>query len=461
MSRQLTELTDKPVGRLLWSYSLPAVVGMLVMSLYNVFDRVIIGQVVGADAISGLTVTFPVMNLSAAVGVLIGVGASSRISILLGQGRREAAENVLGNALMWTLINASIYLTLLALFLDPVLIAFGASEVTLPYAHDFMTVILPGMLVMNITFSFNNIMRASGYPTRAMVTMLIGACLNILLVSLFVLGLGFGIKGAALATDLAMVASAVFVMGHFTRKSSTLRFRRGIYGIRWKILVDIAAIGAAPSVVNAAACLINIILNRSLYEYGGDAAIGAAGVFVTYTSLLTSVIIGMAQGLQPVLGYNYGAERYDRLRRAFILAATGAVTICSAGTIVGQFCPEAIARAFTVDANLINRVSEALPMAMKAFWFVGFQIIATCLFQSTGMAGRSIFLSLTRQVLFLIPLLLFLPHRWGLAGVWNSFAISDVVATVLAAWMVCRFFRALRQDAGPARFTTEYQSQKV
>lgn len=455
MSKQLTELTDKPVGRLLWSYSLPAVVGMLVMSLYNVFDRIIIGQVVGADAIAGLTVTFPVMNLSAAVGVLVGAGSASRISILLGQGRREDAEKVLGNALMWILINASIYLTLLALFLDPILMAFGASEVTLPYAHDFMTVILPGMLVMNLTFSFNNVMRASGYPTRAMVTMLIGAGLNIILVSLFVLGLGFGIRGAALATDLSMTVSGAFVMGHFLRRSSTLRFRRGIFGLRWRIFADIAAIGAAPSVVNASACLINIILNKSLYMYGGDAAIGAAGVFVTYTSLLTSVIIGMAHGLQPILGYNYGAGRYDRLRGAFTLAATGAVAICSLGTLVGQFFPGAIARAFTTDPDLILRVSEALPMAMKAFWFVGFQIIATCLFQSIGMAGRSIFLSLTRQVLFLIPLLIFLPRWWALAGVWNSFAVSDVVATLLAAVLVYRFFRWLRQETPVPQYTTE------
>lgn len=447
MSKELTALTDKPVGRLLWSYSLPAVVGMLVMALYNVFDRIIIGQVVGADAIAGLTVTFPVMNLSAAVGVLIGVGASSRISILLGQGRREDAERVLGNALLWTLINAWIYLTLLAVFLDPVLRAFGASEATLPYARDFMTVILPGMLVMNLTFSFNNVMRASGYPTRAMVTMLIGAELNVILVSIFVLGLGFGIRGAALATDLAMLVSCLFVMGHFTRRTSTLRFRRGIYRLRWHIFTDIAAIGAAPSVVNAAACLINIILNRSLFVYGGDAAIGAAGVFVTYTSLLTSVIIGMAQGLQPILGYNYGAGRFDRLRRAFWLASGSAVIICSVGTLGGMFFPEAIARAFTTDVNLIARVGEALPWAMKAFWFVGFQIISTCLFQSIGMAGRSIFLSLTRQVLFLIPLLLYLPEVWGLAGVWSSFAISDVVATVLSALLVFSFFKSISAGA--------------
>ena len=443
MSAQLTALTDKPVGRLLWSYSLPAVVGMLVMSLYNVFDRIIIGQVVGADAIAGLTVTFPVMNLSAAVGVLIGVGSSARISILLGQKRHADAEMVLGNALLWTLINASIYLTLLAVFLDPILMAFGASDVTLPYARDFMSVILPGMLVMNVTFSFNNVMRASGYPLRAMTTMLIGAVLNVVLVMLFVLGLGFGIKGAALATDIAMSVSAAFVMCHFMRKGSTLRFRRGIYRLRWSVFVDIAGIGAAPSVVNAAACLINIILNRSLYKYGGDSAIGAAGVFVTYTSLLTSVIIGMAQGLQPILGYNYGAGRYDRLRRAFVMASSTAVLICSVGTIGGLFFPEAIARAFTVDAGLIAQVGLALPAAMKAFWFVGFQIIATCLFQSIGMAGRSIFLSLTRQVLFLIPLLCLLPRMWGLTGIWSSFALSDVAATVVAAVMVCRLLKSL------------------
>lgn len=409
---------------------------MLVMSAYNVIDRVFIGQVVGPDAIAGLAVTFPVMNLSAAIGVLIGVGAAARTSIMLGQGRRDDAELVLGNSLVLIVVNALVYLSLFAIFLDPLLLAFGASEATLPYARSFMQVILPGMLVMNICFSFNNIMRASGYPVKAMVTMLIGAGINIALAPLFIYVLRWGIGGAALATDIAMTISAVFVMRHFLLKGSTVRFRRGIYRLRWSIVRDIINIGAAPSVVNAASCFINVIINRTLYVYGGDSAIAAAGVFVTFTSLIVMLTVGMSQGLQPIVGYNYGAGNLKRAWRAFFLASFWATVATSVGCVLGLSVPGAIARVFTTDRDLIQAVEIALPNAMWAFFVVGFQVMATTLFQSIGQAGKSIFMSLTRQVIFLIPLLLWLPRQWGLEGVWNSFGISDVAATVVALGMV-------------------------
>ena len=439
----INQLATRPVGRLLWDYSLPAVVGMLVMSLYNVIDRIFIGRGVGADAIAGLAITFPVMNVAAALGVLIGAGGASRTSIMLGQRDLRGAEQVLGNSLVLILINATVYLTCFAVWLDDILIAFGASHATLPYARDFMLYILPGMLMMNISFSFNNIMRASGYPMRAMVTMFIGAGVNVVLAPIFIFVLGWGIKGAAIATDIAMTVSAIFVMWHFFMPDSTVRFKRGIYRLRWHIVIGIVGIGAAPAVVNAASSAINAIINTTLYRYGGDAAVGAAGIFTTYTSLICTVVVGLCQGMQPVIGYNYGAGLLDRMRRTFWLAVAVASAFTVVGCAFGLIFPRWIAMAFTVDANLIDVTVRGLSLALLMFWVVGFQIISTTFFQSIGKAAKSIFLSLTRQVLFLIPLLLLLPGRLGLDGVWLSFPASDLLATLVTTVMIWWELRTL------------------
>lgn len=441
--KKLDELATEPVGRLLWRYSLPAVVGMLVMSLYNVIDRIFIGQGVGAEAITGLAITFPVMNVASALGVLIGAGASARISIMLGANDHRGARLVLGNSLTLIMVIAVTYLTVFAIFLDDILVAFGASEASLPYAHDFMSYLLPGMLMMNLSFSFNNIMRASGYPVRAMVTMFIGAGCNVVLAPIFIFVLGWGIKGAAIATDISMTVSMLFVMGHFMMPGSTLHFTRGIFRLRRKIVIGIVGIGAAPSLVNFASCFINVIINKSLYHYGGDTAIGAAGIFTTYTSLLCMVIVGICQGMQPIIGYNYGAGQLHRLRRAYWLAVAVATAIVSSGAAFGLSFPSVIARAFTVDAGLIAATDRALSLSMLAFFFVGFQIVSTTFFQSIGQAGKSIFLSLTRQVLFLIPLLLLLPRCLLLDGVWLSFPASDIIATIVTALMMWWQFRKM------------------
>ena len=274
---KLEELTSRPVGRLLWEYSLPAVVGMLVMALYNVADRIFIGQCVGPDAIAGLAITFPVMNLAAAVGVLIGVGSSARISIVLGAGRKDEAELLLGNAWTLTIVNGLVYIALFAIFMDKLLMAFGASATTLPYARSYMMVLLPGMILTNIAFSFNNIMRASGYPRRAMMTMIIGAAVNVVLDPLFIIVFDWGIAGAAIATDIAMAVSAIFVMAHFVRKDVTLPMRRGTFRLKRSTVWAIISIGAAPAVVNAAGCIVNALANRALVFYGTDRDIAAAG----------------------------------------------------------------------------------------------------------------------------------------------------------------------------------------
>ena len=395
-SSKLRELSDSPVGRLLWRYSLPAVVGMLVMSLYNIIDRIFIGQGVGPEAIAGLAITFPVMNLSAALGVLIGAGGSARLSILLGAKDFNGARRTLCSSLILLLIIVCCYLCCFAIFIDEILIAFGASEVTLPYARDFMIYILPGMFMTNFAFTFNNFMRASGYPVKAMITMLIGAGCNLILAPIFIFYLDMGIKGAAIATDISMMISAYFVLSHFFSSKSTLHFTkdRDLYKLRAKIVLPVLSIGAAPSVVNAAACFINVIINKSLYQYGGDMAVAAAGIFTSYTSLMTMVVVGICQGMQPIIGYNYGAGKIGRLRRTYWLAVAVSTVIVSTGQT----------------------------------------------------AKASIFLSLTHQVLFLIPLLLVLPPRMGLDGVWTAFPLSDLVATlvtaVMVSWQLTKFRKA-------------------
>ncbi len=436
-------LATGSIPRLLWNYSLPAVVGMVVSAIFNVIDRIFIGQVMGPDAIAGLAITFPVMNLSAAIGLLIGAGAAARTSIMLGADRLDQALQVLGNSLVLTITNAIVYIAVFAIFLDPILIAFGASEATLPYAHDFMAWILPGMLLMNLTFSFNNIMRASGYPIRAMVTLFIGTGVNLILAPTFIFIFHWGIKGAAIATDIAMATTCAFVMLHFCRPSVRLRFQRGIYRLRWHIVWSIFAIGAAPSIVNLAGSAISVIVNHTLHRYGGDTAIAAASIFITYTSLLCMIIVGICQGMQPIVGYNYGAGLIHRLRRTFWLATGACTAVCLLGLAGGYAVPRLIARAFTTDEPLIDLTEHTFRLGLRAFWMVGFQIVATNLFQSIGKAGKSIFLSLCRQVIFLIPLLLWLPTFMQLDGVWTAYPVSDCFATLATAILIYYQFRRL------------------
>lgn len=445
MDNSLYELENAPIGRLLWKYSIPAIVGIVVMSLYNVIDRIFIGQGVGPDAIAGLAVTFPVMNLTTALGVLIGGGAAARISIVLGQNDKHRAFLILGNSLVMTLIFGAAYLSVFAIFIDDILLAFGASERTLPYAHDFMLYIMPGLLTTNLCFSFNNIMRASGYPTKAMVTMFIGAGVNVILAPIFIFGLGWGIKGAAIATDIAMTISMIFVMAHFTSTKSRIHFKHGIYRLSPQILMAIMSIGAAPFFVNVAGCVINAIVNNSLYRYGGDSAVAAMGIFTTFTQLLVMVMIGICQGMQPIVGYNFGARRYDRLKRAYWLSVAAASVICTLGTALCHLCPELIARAFTTDAALISSTALSLRITTTMFWMAGFQIVSTNFFQSLGYAGKSIFMSLTRQVIFIIPMLIILPPHFGLNGVWAAFPTADTLATFITIVLVISQFRQIHR----------------
>lgn len=445
---EIDNLATKPVGRLLWEYSLPAVVGMLVMALYNVVDRIFIGQVVGPEAIAGLALTFPIMNITTAVGVLVGVGSSTRISIAMGRGDRHGASLLLGNAATLTFINAAAYIAVFAVFMDPILRAFGAGDITLPYARSYMYCVLPGLLLTNVAFGLNNVLRATGYPRRAMMTMIIGALTNVVLDAILVLWLDMGMAGAAIATDIAMAVSAWFVVAHFFKKDVTLHFSRGTFGLRLGVVMSMISIGAAPCIVNVASCLVNVLINRSLVAHGGDMAIGAAGIFVTVTSLIVTVVLGICMGLQPIIGYNYGAGRFDRLKRAYWLAVAVSTLICTVGWAIGLGIPSVVARIFTTDQFLIDSTVVCLRHAMWAFIVVGFQVISTCFFQSIGAPARAMILSLARQVIFLIPLMLWLSDAYGVEGVWLSFPISDLCATVVTFLLIIPAFRQIDKAAG-------------
>ena len=453
---RLNELDKAPVGRLLWKYSLPSVVGIVVMSIYNVIDRIFIGQGVGPDAIAGLAITFPVMNVSAAFGVLIGAGAGARTSIVLGMGNKRMAEHILGNSIVMTLLFGTFYVAMFALFMDPILRLFGASDASLPYAHDFMMYILPGLVINNITYSYNNVMRSTGYPTKAMVTMFIGAGLNVILAPIFIFYFGWGIKGAAVATDISMGVSALFVMLHFMDKRSEVHFTPGTYRLDWRILRPILAIGAAPSIVNTAGCVINAIINNTVYRYGGDSGVAAIGIFTTITQLIVTFVVGVCMGMQPIVGYNYGARRFDRLHRTFWLAAAVCTLACTLGSLAGHFIPRGLSMMFTTDGPLLDASANALRLTTWMFWAVGFQIVTTNFLQSLGEARKSIIMSLTRQVIFLIPLLFTLPQLWQLNGVWLSFPISDLAATLVAVIMLSIEMRKIgRMSSGQ-----EVQTQK-
>lgn len=446
---RLRELSSAPIGRILWKYSLPAVIGTVVMALYNIIDSIVIGHAIDdPNVVAGIAVTFPVQNLGTAFGMLIGAGAATRVSIVLGQKDHHRAAIILGNSVQLTILIGVLYTTAFAIFLEPLLRLFGASDASMPYAKEFLTWVLPGMVLMNLTFSYNNVMRASGYPGKAMWTNMIGAGLNSILAPLFLFGFKWGIKGAAIATDISMVVTAIFVMQHFFKKSSTLHFERGTFKFNWRVIGSILYIGMSPFLINVAGSCINAVVNTSLLRYGGDDAIASVVVFNRYVTIFVFVVIGICQGMQPILGYNYGARKFDRLFRTLKLAALTAVCITTLGSIIGATNAGVIAKLFMQDPQQIACAVNCLHVTTVGFWMVGFQIVATNYFQSLGMAAKSIFLSLTRQVIFMIPALLILPPIFGLDGVWACFPIGDFLSTIVAGFMLAWQIKHIKREQG-------------
>jgi len=444
-----SELGTEPIGKLLWVYSLPTIIGTVVNALYNIVDRIFIGQGVGAMAISGLTLTFPMMMILGAFGMLIGQGSATQISIYLGRKDKKTAENILGNAFVFTFIAMSIVISVSLFFLDDILIAFGGSETTIPYAKDYLKIIIPGHIFTALSFGFNNSMRASGYPVKAMLTMLIGAVINTILDPIFIFVFDWGIEGAAYSTVISMAVSAIWVMRHFTNPKSTLHFKRGCFKLKKKIILAIISIGMAPFFIQVSASLVNALMNHALRNTGGDLAIGAFGIINSFSTLIIMGIVGLNNGMQPIIGYNYGARQNDRVLRTLrygIIIATLATTI---GGLCAELFPRQLARLFTTDQELIDITAHGMRICFLLFMIVGGQIVTTNFFQAIGKAKISIFLSLTRQLLFLVPFILIFPPIWGLTGTWMALPCADLISMLVAVTMLYFQIRKLKRNDSP------------
>lgn len=436
-------LETEPIPKLLWKYALPAVITTLTTSLYNLVDRIFIGHGAGPMAISGLALSLPIMNFLQAFGTLVGVGGSTRISIVLGMHDRKWAEHILGNALFLTVVIWA-FLTVLCLgFMHPLLRIFGGSENTMPHAVAYLSIIIPGSIFSNLSYSFCNIIRASGSPIKSMTIMLIGVGVNVILDPLFIFGFGMGIRGAAIATVISMLVTAVLTMQYFLKPDAYIRFTRSTLKPNSKILKNILSIGMSPFLINIAASLVAVILNNRLYAKGGDLAVGAYGIVNSYGILFVMFVIGLCQGMQPIVGYNYGAKKLDRSKHAFFLSIKVGTIITTLGFLLLEIFPQTAAKVFTTDPQLIDITRTGLRYVFLLFPFVGFQIVTSNFFQSLGKVHLSIFLSLTRQVLFLIPALILCSAVWGLNGVWAATPVADFLAIAVTVIILIRQMRKL------------------
>lgn len=429
-------LGHENIAKLLLEYSIPAIVAMTAMSVYNVIDRIFIGHGVGALAISGLALTMPIMNLGVALGALVGAGAATLVSIRLGEKRDEDASLILGNTVVLNLIISTAYSIVMLLFLDEILRLFGASDATLPFAREFMQIILAGNVLMHSYMGLNNIMRSSGYPRRAMYVTLATVAVNLVLAPLFIFVFNWGIRGAAFATVIAQFSGLAVTVIHFLSRKSFLHFTKGHFTLRKDILLGIFSIGISPFSINLFACLIVIIINLQLVKYGGDYAIGAYGIINAVLMCVIMIILGLTQGMQPIAGYNFGALKFDRVKRVFRYTIVAATCISTAGFLIGEIIPRQIAFAFTDSIELVSLSVPAMRIVVAMYPFIGFMVVTANLFQSIGRARVSIFLTLSRQVLFLIPALLILPAMFGLHGVWASIPAADLLAIILTFFVL-------------------------
>ena len=444
------ELETKPIGTLLWQYALPAVITQVVASIYNIVDRVFLGQYVGALAIAGLAITMPIMNIIHALGSLVGVGASSRMSIVLGRKDVRWAEKILGNSMLMTFFFGVLFVTGGYLFMDRILELFGASGDTIGYAREYMQIVLPGMFFTTMTFNLTGLIRASGYPTKSMWIMAGGAILNIFLDALFIMVMGWGIGGAAWATTISMFSTAVVAVIHFVMPHSFIRFKRHAWAPKLYIFRNVLLIGMSPFLMNFAASFVVALLNRQLIRYGGDLAVGAYGIVNTYGSFLVMFILGLCQGMQPIAGYNYGAGHNHRLRDVFVLTQKWAIAVGALGALLAMVVPRLILRAFTDSDALLDLGVPAMRYLNVMMPLIAFTIANSQFFQSIDKPWVAITTSLSRQVLFLIPLMYVIPALTvnaggdGLTGVWMTCTVCDVLGTVLAAVLLTTQLKVFR-----------------
>ena len=447
-----SELGTRPVGELLRQYALPSIIAMLASSLYNIVDSIFIGHGVDAMALSGLAVTFPLMNISTAFGAMVGMGSATLISVKLGQKDYQIAEKILGNAVVMNVAMGVVFAVVSLLFLDPILYFFGASEASISYAREYMQIILLGNVFTHMYFGFNALLRAMGHPKMAMKATILTVILNTILDPLFIFdtinlgfvqfdGLGWGIRGAAIATILSQCVSLVWQVRVMSDKRELIHFKRGIYRLNSYIVKEVLTIGLSPCLMNLASCFVVIFINRGLAEYGGDYAVGAYGIVHKMTFIFVMIVMGFTQGMQPIAGYNYGAKAYDRVTKVLKITIALATGVTTLAFVIGEFCPEYVARIFTSDEKMIEMAVVGMRYNCLLFPIVGFQMVAGNFFQSIAQPGKSIFLSLSRQLLFLVPFIIIFPHFWGIDGVWVSLPASDLVSSVIAAIMLGQYFK--------------------
>lgn len=428
-----TELGTEKVSKLLKQYAVPAIIAMTASSLYNSVDSIFIGQGVGPYAIAGLALTFPLMNLCTAIGTLVGIGASTLISVLLGQKNYEVAEKVFGNSLTLNVICGFIVGVLGIAFLKPILYFFGGSDMTIKYAQDYMVIILAGNIITHLYFGMNNILRVMGLPKKAMGATIFTVLLNTVLDPIFIFWFDWGIRGAAIATVLSQFVAMLYLFWLCSDQSRLIRLKRGIYKIKKHIVKQIFAIGLSPFLINACACLVVIVFNKQLNKYDGDLAIAAYGIVNRLAFIFIMIVFGFNQGMQPIAGFNYGAKNVERVRQVLNLTIKCGVVVMTIGFLVAELFPESLARIFTNDPKLIENSTLGIRLGFLIFPLIGFQIVVTNFFQCIGQVNKSIFLSLSRQALCLIPMLYVFPLLWGIRGVWCALPASDFCSVVMAA----------------------------
>ena len=436
------ELGTEKIGKLLKQYATPAIIAMLATSLYNMVDSIYIGQGVGPMAISGLAVTFPLMNISIAFGTLVGVGAATLISILLGQKDYKLANRVLGNVVILNVVISALVTALGLIFLNPILYFFGASDNTISYAREYMVVILWGNIISHLYHGLNGVVRSSGRPRLAMLATILAVVLNIILDPIFIFALKMGIRGAAIATVLAQVIALIWITRILCDKNNVLHFAPEVFKFDWKIAWRSLSIGMSPFLMNIASCFVVILINNQLKRYGGDLAIGAYGISNRLCFLFFTITMGLTQGMQPIAGYNYGARNWGRVKEVLRLTIFCSVAALTLGFLTGLAIPRLAVSLFTRDAELQAIAARAFRITVLMFPIVGFQAVVTNFFQCVGYVRKAIFLSLSRQLLFLVPFLATFPLVWGLDGVWWSMPASDLVSAVAAFIMI----RALMRD---------------
>lgn len=442
-----TALGTENIGKLLMQYAVPAIIAMTAFFLYNMVDSIFIGHGVGTMAISGLALTFPLMNLAAAFGSLVGVGAATLISVKLGQKDYDTAQRVLGNVFVLNILLGVAFTVIVMAFLDPILYFFGGSDETVGYARDYMYIILLGNTITHLYLGLNAVLRSSGHPQKAMYATIATVIINTILDPVFIYGFGWGIRGAAIATIVAQIISLMWQLWIFSSKEELLHFHRGIFRLKRKIVFDSLAIGMSPFLMNMAACFIVILINQGLKKYGGDLAIGAFGIVNRLVFIIVMIVMGLNQGMQPIAGYNFGAKQYERVTKTLKLTIIYATGVTTFGFIIGMLFSDTVVGIFTSDAELIELSAKGLRIVVMFFPIIGFQMVTANFFQSIGMASKAIFLSLTRQMVVLLPCLLILPRFFGAAGVWYSMPISDLLASLIAGTMLVWQFRKFRVQA--------------